>query len=73
MQLRPAPARLPAALKQKNVYHKVIEVYHCWPHQHKKKAKVTGRGAWQKKIEETKNQRPQLAASSKWKSSRSPN
>lgn len=30
---------IPPPLKQ-NVYHKVIEVYHCWPHQHRK-AKVT--------------------------------
>lgn len=38
--VRPPPPLAAAPLKQ-NVYHKVIEVYHCWPHQHKQKAKVT--------------------------------
>lgn len=67
----------PSPVRQKNVYHKVIEVYHCWPHQHTKKSKsysVRGTKKYKKKNKEKekkKNQRPQRSL--KWKSSRSPN
>lgn len=62
--VRPPPPPAAAPLKQ-NVYHKVIEVYHCWPHQHKQKAKVTVGVAW--KPTPTTSSKPAL----KWKSSRS--